>query len=89
MGNTRLEARGGRKKFGAFAWGKKGPRVSHLAEEFAAVGSLDLTLWSPSLLLYKGLVVGDLMMSDVVVMDGDWEGMVVDFEVEDRSSILP
>lgn len=62
--------------------------MSHLAEEFKAVGSLDLTLWSPSLLLYKGLVVGDLVMSGVVVIDGEWEGMV-DFEVEDRSSILP
>jgi len=79
----------GEKSLGLLLGGKKGPCVSHLAEEFAAVGSLDLTLWSPSLLLYKGLVVGDLMMSDVVVMDGDWEGMVVDFEVEDRSSILP
>lgn len=58
--------------------------MSHLAVfGFEAAASDDLVLASPSLLLYKGLEVGDLMSE----LEDVWEGMA-DFEVEDRSSIL-
>ena len=58
--------------------------MSHLAVGFAADTSDGLARGSPSLLLYVGRVVGDLM-SGV-----DWNGEeVVGFEVDDRSSMLP
>ncbi len=59
--------------------------VSHLAVWGGADASGALVRWSPSLLLYKGREVGDLM-SDVVDCGG--EGMA-GFEVDDRSSIFP
>ena len=58
--------------------------MSHLAVWGEAVASGALGRWSPSLLLYRGREVGDLM-SVVVFVEGD--GMV-GFEVDDRSSMV-
>ncbi len=60
--------------------------VSHLAVGFEAAASDGRPLWSPSLLLYVGREVGDLMLG---VLDWDGEEEVVGFAVDDRSSMLP
>jgi hypothetical protein len=60
--------------------------VSHLDVELEAVASDGRPLWSPSLLLYVGREVGDLMLGAV---DCDGEEEVEGFVVDDRSSMLP
>jgi hypothetical protein len=59
--------------------------VSHLGVGGEAVASGALGRWSPSLLLYRGRAVDDLM-SGVVDFDGD---ATTGFAVVDRSSIVP
>jgi hypothetical protein len=59
--------------------------VSHLGVGGEAVASGALGRWSPSLLLYRGRAVGDLM-SGVVDCDGN---ATTGLEVVDRSSIVP
>jgi hypothetical protein len=66
----------------------EGSRVSHLAaaDWGEAVASAALPRGSPSLLLYKGREVGDLMSGDA---DCDGEEETAGFDVVDRSSIVP
>lgn len=65
----------------------EGSRVSHLAADWGeAAASVALPRWSPSLLLYKGREVGDLMSG---FADCDGEEETDGFEVVERSSIVP
>jgi hypothetical protein len=93
------EVDGVRKKTRCLCWRGGGPAarlskklgmrgkglVSHLGVGGEAVASGALDRWSPSLLLYRGRAVGDLI-SGVVGCDGD---ATRGLEVVDRSSIVP
>lgn len=61
--------------------------VSYLAADWGeVVASVALPRWSPSLLLYKGREVGDLMSG---VPDCDGEEGIEGFDAVSRSSIVP